>query len=88
MVLKVISNTVAIGTSNNNIFSARLVRIQNTDTSLANVAVWDVVGNTLLYFVQVSPSEIVNLEKNATDALTSNNSTKTLGTSIAYRSGV
>jgi len=84
-VLKVIANTQAITSTNNNINSARLVRVNNIGgAATANVACFDTVGNTQLWFVQVSNTEVVYLEKNATDALTSNVSTTT-GTSVAFR---
>lgn len=84
-VLKVIANTVAIGSTNSSINSARSVRVNNVGgAATANVACFDTVANVQLWFVQVSNTEVVYLEKASTDVLTCNISTTT-GTGCAWR---
>lgn len=82
-VIKVLANTVPIGTSNNLVSSARMLRILNIDTVAAMVTVFDTVANTQLGTIPIAPNGIIYLSKKKTDAVTSNNATLTLATRVA-----
>ena len=81
--VKVLANTVAIGTSNNAVSNAKCVRILNADTARALVTIFDTEASVQIGTVQLVPNEVVNLVKKPTDALTSNNASLTLATPIA-----
>ncbi len=85
-VIKVTGNTVTLGLANNLVGGARLVRIINTHATLnALITQFDTVGNVQIGTIQISPGADIALEKNTTDAITSNNAATVLAVPIAYR---
>lgn len=82
VIMKVLANTVAIGTANNTIGSARNIRIVNTDTVAAMITIYDTNANTQIGSIPVMPNGDLYLSKRKTDAITSNNATLTLATNI------
>jgi hypothetical protein len=83
VIMKVLANTIPIGTANNTVGSARLLRIVNIDTVAALVTVFDTAANTQISTIPVMPNGEVYLTKKKTDAITSNNATLTLATQVA-----
>jgi len=81
--LKVLANTVAVGTTNNTISGAKYVSLLNTDTVLGLVTTFDTVANVQIGNIQLAPNERFNLRKRTTDAITANSATKMLATPIS-----
>ena len=82
-VYKVLANTIPIGTSNNTLNSARMLRIINADTVPALITVYDTVANTQLGTLIMVKDEVITLSKKKTDAITSNNATLTFASRVA-----
>jgi len=81
--LKILANTIAVGTSNNSIGGAKLVSLLNTDTVNGLITLFDTVANVQVATVQLAPNERFNLKKRTTDVITANNATKMLATAIS-----
>ena len=81
--LKILANTIAVGTSNNSIGGAKLVSLLNTDTVNGLITLFDTVANVQVATVQLAPNERFNLKKRTTDVITANNATKMLATTIS-----
>jgi hypothetical protein len=85
-VLKLLSNTVQIATSNNAngaVFGAKLVRVLALSPLL--ITVQDTVANVQIGSVVMAANSVMHLQKNPTDVLVSNDAANCLAVSIAFR---
>jgi hypothetical protein len=72
--LKVLSNSVFLGTANKNIFNARCVRIQNLGNSTVVITQSDVNANAQIANLYLVANDFAVIQKSPTDVLSSNNS--------------
>jgi len=80
--IKILSNTVTANSTNNNIFSAKVVYI--TTKSPILLTVYDTTTNTQVGSISLLGNTSVAIQKKATDVITANDASNCVCTAIAY----
>jgi hypothetical protein len=83
--LKLLSNSVMLGTANNNIFNARCVRVQNLGNSTVIITQSDVNANVQIANLYLGANDFAVIQKSPNDVLNSNNSSNNVvAVAVAY----
>ena len=80
--LKLLSNSVTLGTSNSSVSGAKLVRL--LAKSPVVVKVFDAISNEQIGSVEMLGNTVLVLQKEVTDVLASNDQTNCVAVSVAF----
>jgi hypothetical protein len=80
--VKLLSNSVTLGTSNSSVSGAKLVRL--LAKSPVVVKVFDTVANVQVGSVEMLANSVLVLQKKVTDVLASNDASNCVAVSVSY----
>jgi hypothetical protein len=83
--IKVLANTVTIGTSNTDVGKARVLRLLNANTSASRlITISDPVANAQVGSLQLLPNSEATIEKRSTYVIAANDAAGVTGVSIGF----